>query len=45
MSDEKAIEAIATLWVDNGGDSEGIEWCWKKIKDKVNEIIKQREGE
>lgn len=38
MSDDELIEAVARLWVENGGDSEGIAWTWTKIKDKVAEI-------
>lgn len=38
MSDEELITKIAELWVQNGGDAEGIEWCWVRIRDKVKEI-------
>jgi hypothetical protein len=35
MNDEQLIEAMAELWVSNGGDADGIVWCWHRIKEAV----------
>lgn len=35
MNDEQLIEAMAELWVNNGGDADGIDWCWHRIKEAV----------
>jgi len=42
MTDDKLFAEIATLWVDNGGDDEGIAWCWQKIRDAVREEMRNR---
>jgi hypothetical protein len=42
MSDEQLIDAVATLWVENGGDTEGIQWCWRKISEAVEAKIKEK---
>lgn len=41
MSDEQLIDEMATLWVENGGDVEGIDWCWMRLKEAVE--VKQQE--
>jgi hypothetical protein len=38
MTDEQLIQAVAELWVENGGDAEGIVWNWSKIRDAVAAI-------
>jgi hypothetical protein len=38
MGEEQLIEAVARLWVENGGDAEGIDWCVSKIKSKIEEL-------
>jgi len=38
MTDEKLIDLVAQVWFENGGDSEGIVWCWEKIKERVKEL-------
>ena len=47
MSDQELIAAMARLWVDQGGDSEGIEWCWRQIRDAVaqEELRRVRDSE
>ena len=42
MTDEQLIKAIAKIWVENGGDADGIEWCKEKIKEEVKKL-KQNE--
>ena len=36
MTDDELIDAVAELWVSNGGDAEGLDWCYLKIKDAIN---------
>ncbi len=38
MNDNELIEKIALLWIECGGDSEGVEWCWRQLRDKIKEI-------
>jgi hypothetical protein len=40
-SDEEIIDKVARLWVELGGDAEGIAWTWQKIKKRVDEIIQE----
>ena len=35
MSDAELIRRVAELWIDCGGDAEGVEWCWRQIRDEV----------
>ena len=44
MSDNELIELVAQTWVANGGDAEGIAFCWKKIKDCIEELRASSEG-
>jgi len=37
MSDEALIDLIAGIWVANGGDADGLDWCYSKLKLKVIE--------
>lgn len=38
LSDQDLIDKVARLWIENGGDAEGIVWCWSKIKDRIEEL-------
>ena len=42
MSDERLIDEVATIWVENGGDAEGIAWCWKRIQEAVEAKLKEK---
>ena len=42
MSDEQLIEAVAKLWVDNGGDVDGLLWCFSRIKAAIATESKAR---
>jgi len=42
MIDNELVELVARIWVSNGGDEDGLEFCWNKLKEKVKEL---REGE
>lgn len=35
MSDQELIERVAALWIELGGDAEGISWCWQDLRDEV----------
>jgi hypothetical protein len=45
MTDEQLIQAVAELWVENGGDAEGIVWNWSKIRDAVAAIKQEGDAE
>ena len=47
MSDRELCRQVAEVWVNGGGDYEGLEWAWHLIKDAVWEVLKERgmEGE
>lgn len=32
MSDQKLCEEVARIWVDAGGDAEGLVWCFQMLK-------------
>ena len=38
MKDSELIYIIATIWIHNGGDSEGFIWCQRQIADKIKEL-------
>ena len=38
MTDKELIQKIANLWVDNDGDAEGLDYCYKKIKEKIQDL-------
>lgn len=42
MTDDKLIAEVAQVWVDGGGDAEGLDWCHQKLKEAVNAEIKNR---
>ena len=42
MSDEKLIADVARVWVDGGGDAEGLDWCHQKLKEAVSAEIERR---
>lgn len=35
MNDEQLIDEVARIWVAGGGDVEGLEWCWRQIREAV----------
>ena len=42
MTDEQLIAEVARVWVDNGGDADGLDWCHQKLKEAVNSEIENR---
>ena len=43
MTDTQLINLVALEWIENGGDSEGLAWCWGKIRDRVVEFQEANE--
>ena len=35
MNDAEFIRRIAELWVELGGDAEGVTWTWPQLRDAV----------
>ena len=40
-SDTQLIEMIATLWVNNGGDAEGLDWVYSRLKKRIQELFNE----
>lgn len=38
MSDEDLINKISEIWVENGGDSNGLLYCLQKILNKIKDL-------
>ena len=38
MSDDEFLEKIAALWIELGGDAEGVAWLWGELQKKVKEM-------
>jgi hypothetical protein len=45
MKDSDLIAEMARVWVDGGGDAEGIAWCANRLRDAVQAEIERREAE
>ena len=43
MTDYKLIDAMATLWIDGGGDGEGMVWLQRRLVDAIKAKIKESE--
>jgi hypothetical protein len=43
MSDDQLIAEVAKLWVDNGGDAEGLTWCYDKLRDAIISETEKRQ--
>ena len=39
MNDTELIDRVARLWVELGGDGDGIEYLWRDLRDRVDELI------
>lgn len=42
MSDEELIRDVACMWVDAGGDAEGLAWSFEKLKAAISDEIAVR---
>ena len=38
MTDKETIDRTAKVWVECGGDAEGITYCWRTLRDRVAEL-------
>jgi hypothetical protein len=38
QTDKDLIDKVAKLWIENGGDAEGILWTYKDIYNRVKEL-------
>ena len=38
MSEEELLDRIARIWIDSGGDAEGIAWCWRRIQTRIAQL-------
>jgi len=38
MSDIQLCELIAQIWVDNGGDAEGLDYCYQLLKKSIETL-------
>jgi hypothetical protein len=41
MSDTEILERVAGLWIELGGDAEGVPWCWKDLRAEVKRQLSQ----
>lgn len=44
MNDDQLIDAIAEIWVSNGGDADGLVWCYHKLHDAIKEKWDEKHG-
>jgi hypothetical protein len=42
MNDKQLIEAVAELWLENGGDSDGFLWCINNIHIEIYKKEKEK---
>jgi len=35
---EHLIKEVAKLWIELGGDSEGVVWTWQQLRDEVKRL-------
>jgi len=38
---EKLIEEVAKLWIELGGDAEGVTWSWMLLRDEIRRLEKE----
>ena len=41
--DRKLVEEVALVWVNGGGDADGIDFLLSEIKESINELRKAQE--
>jgi len=50
-TDRRLVNKVAEIWVDGGGDAEGVDWMLSAIKERINElkqestVLKVEDGE
>ena len=40
MTDDELIKQVASIWVANGGDAEGLDYSYKKLRYCIEEMSK-----
>lgn len=43
--DRKLLQTVAALWVDSGGDAEGLDWNYSALKEMIQAEIQKRVAE
>ena len=43
-SDKRLVDEVAEMWVDSGGDAEGVDWVSDAMKARITEIIEERKA-
>jgi hypothetical protein len=38
MTDSQLINLIASIWVLNGGDAEGLDYCYGRLKEEIKKM-------
>jgi len=41
---DRIISEVAQLWVELGGDSDGVTWSWMQLRDEVQRIEREAGG-
>ena len=41
-TDKKIVDAVANLWIEMGGDAEGIYWLVDEIKEAIEAKLKEK---
>ena len=41
--DRKLIDEVAELWVESGGDDEGLDWVYADLKEAIRDEMKEKE--
>jgi hypothetical protein len=41
-ADKKIVEAVADLWIEMGGDAEGIYWLVDEIKEAIEAKLQEK---
>lgn len=44
MSDNELIRQVAELWVASGGDAEGLDWSYQKLKKAIQEVYEEAQN-
>ena len=42
MTDEELIAECARVWVDGGGDADGVAWCYQRLCKAVSDECEKR---
>lgn len=43
MSDKELIDKIAEMWVENGGDRDGLLWVQSQLLERISEKMSEKE--